>query len=190
MGGTLFLGTLFLRWWHVVSSLFPARFMTVSCRSARVQCERPVGCLQGLRHGATGNWKTFKQDNDGNGTWELNQTRTANKANEITGITNSVGAAWATPTEALEIWRAGDVNPLMFQFESRKIRVLTYPARLSICLHPHDSTYTSGTLTETRHHYCTPGWQCVEERVGTSTTLERQFMSGLRYIARTVSFES
>jgi len=36
---------------------------------------------------ATGNWKAFKQDNDGNGTWELNQTRTANKVNEITGIT-------------------------------------------------------------------------------------------------------
>ena len=45
----------------------------------------------------TGNWKTFKQDDDGNGTWELNQTRTANKVNEITGITNSVGTAWATP---------------------------------------------------------------------------------------------
>ncbi len=47
---------------------------------------------------ATGNWKTFKQENDGNGTWELNQTRTANKAKEITGISNSVGTAWTTPT--------------------------------------------------------------------------------------------
>ncbi len=46
----------------------------------------------------TRNWKTFKQDNDGNGTWELNQTRTANKANEITGISNSTGPVWATPT--------------------------------------------------------------------------------------------
>jgi len=45
----------------------------------------------------TGNWKTFKQDDDGNGTWELNQTRTANKGNEITNITNSVGTVWATP---------------------------------------------------------------------------------------------
>jgi len=42
--------------------------------------------------------------------------------------------------------------------------------------------YTSGTLTETRHYYCTPGWQCVEERTGTLTTLERQFVWGLRYI--------
>lgn len=37
-------------------------------------------------------------------------------------------------------------------------------------------TYTSGTLTEAWHDYYTPGWQCVEERVGTSTTLERQFV--------------
>ena len=28
---------------------------------------------------ATGNWKTFKQDIDVNGTWELNQTRTTNQ---------------------------------------------------------------------------------------------------------------
>ena len=40
----------------------------------------------------------LKQVNDGNGTWELNRTRTANKANEITGISNSTGTAWATPT--------------------------------------------------------------------------------------------
>ena len=42
--------------------------------------------------------------------------------------------------------------------------------------------YTSGTLTEARHYYYTPGWQCVEERVGTATTAERQFVWGMRYI--------
>jgi len=41
-------------------------------------------------------------------------------------------------------------------------------------------TYTSGTLTEARHYYYTPGWQCVEERVGSVTTAERQFVWGLR----------
>ncbi len=43
-------------------------------------------------------------------------------------------------------------------------------------------TYTSGTLSESRHYYYTPGWQCVEERLDTSTTVERQFVWGLRYI--------
>jgi hypothetical protein len=120
---------------------------------------------------------------------DKNVQATTNKANEITGITNSVGATWATPTEALEIRRAGDVNPLMFQSESRRIRALTYPARLSTSLNLPKDTYTSGTLTKARHDYYTPGWQCVEERVGTSTTLERQFVWALRFFARTVSFE-
>jgi RHS repeat-associated protein len=43
-------------------------------------------------------------------------------------------------------------------------------------------SYTDGTLTEARHFYYTPGWQVVEERVGTSTSAERQFVWGLRYI--------
>jgi len=43
-------------------------------------------------------------------------------------------------------------------------------------------TYTSGTLSESRHYYYTPGWQCLEERTGSSTTAERQFVWGLRYI--------
>jgi RHS repeat-associated protein len=40
---------------------------------------------------ALGNWSNFKQDNDGNGTWELNQTRTHNKANAL-----STATSWAT----------------------------------------------------------------------------------------------
>ena len=45
-------------------------------------------------------------------------------------------------------------------------------------------TYTSGTLTETRHFYYTEPsrWQVVEERVESSSDAERQFVWGLRYI--------
>ncbi|MFM7167290.1 MAG: hypothetical protein ACKO3T_18775, partial [Planctomycetaceae bacterium] len=39
-----------------------------------------------------------------------------------------------------------------------------------------------GTLSEARHYYYTPSWQVVEERVGTSTSADRQFVWGLRYI--------
>ena len=46
---------------------------------------------------ATGNWGTFKQDNDGTSSWDLVQARTANKVNEITTINNTTGAAWASP---------------------------------------------------------------------------------------------
>jgi RHS repeat-associated protein len=45
-------------------------------------------------------------------------------------------------------------------------------------------SYVSGTLNETRHLYYTEPskWQVVEERVGTSTSANRQFVWGLRYI--------
>ena len=179
---------------------------------------------------ATGNWKTFKQDNDGNGTWELNQTRTANKVNEITDITNSTGTAWATPTydgagNMIGMPNAGATNtgatiawtPLTeaqwdtlteAQWDTLTENTGTTPQQLSarydawnrlvsitngtqkVSEHVYDArgyrirkdAYASGTLTEARHYYYTPGWQCVEERVDASTNAERQFVWGLRYI--------
>ncbi|MEZ6131598.1 MAG: hypothetical protein R3C59_23250 [Planctomycetaceae bacterium] len=41
---------------------------------------------------ATG--KGFKQDDNGNGTWDLNQSRTSNDVNEITDITETAGSSW------------------------------------------------------------------------------------------------
>ncbi|MFO0918068.1 MAG: hypothetical protein U0872_07115 [Planctomycetaceae bacterium] len=46
---------------------------------------------------ATGNWQGFREDDNGDGNWDLVQSRTANPVNEITGIANSVGSAWAQP---------------------------------------------------------------------------------------------
>ncbi|MFV0444438.1 MAG: RHS repeat-associated core domain-containing protein [Planctomycetaceae bacterium] len=46
---------------------------------------------------ATGNWQQFRQDSDGNGVWNLEQTRTANPVNEITDIAATTGATWVTP---------------------------------------------------------------------------------------------
>ena len=125
---------------------------------------------------ATGNWKTFKQDNDGNGTWELNQTRTTNKANEITGITNSVGAAWSTPTYDPAGNMIGIPNPqsLTAEYDAWNRLVMIKDGTTTVSQYVYDArgyrirkdTYTSGTLTEARHYYYTPGWQYVEERVG------------------------
>ena len=48
--------------------------------------------------GPVANWTSFTQDNNGDGTDNLVQTRTNNTANEITGITNTTGGAWGSPT--------------------------------------------------------------------------------------------
>ena len=46
---------------------------------------------------ATGNWSNFRQDDDGDGVWDLVQGRDSNPANEITVVTAAVGPVWATP---------------------------------------------------------------------------------------------
>ncbi|RCS44600.1 hypothetical protein DTL42_16880 [Bremerella cremea] len=46
---------------------------------------------------ATGNWQKYLEDTNGDGTWDLNQTRTSNDVNEITDIAELVGTSWATP---------------------------------------------------------------------------------------------
>jgi len=43
-------------------------------------------------------------------------------------------------------------------------------------------SYTGTALNESRHYYYTPGWQVVEERLGSTATAERQYVWGLRYI--------
>ena len=55
------------------------------------------------------------------------------------------------------------------QYDGRGYRIVT-------------KSYTNGTLSETRHAYFTDQWQCVEERLGTSTTPDRHFVWGVRYI--------
>ena len=48
-----------------------------------------------------GNWDTFDEDADGNGSWDLQQTRTHNAANEIGTIgiaSGGAGSNWADPT--------------------------------------------------------------------------------------------
>ena len=46
---------------------------------------------------ATGNWEDFRQADEGS-SWTLEQTRSANPVNEIAGISNTLGQAWAQPT--------------------------------------------------------------------------------------------
>lgn len=144
----------------------------------------------------TGNWKGFRQDDNGDGTWDLVQSRTANPVNEITNITNSTGSAWATPaynavgnmttvpkpaspsssyTAIYDAWNRlvklqdGANTVQENQYDGLRRRILK-------------KTYSAGVLSETRHLYYSAAWQTLEERTGTSTTADRQFVWGLRYL--------
>ncbi len=136
---------------------------------------------------ATGNWGTFKQDTDGNGTWELVQGRSANKANEITNINNTTGAAWATPSYDKAGNMIGIPNPatIMNGTYDAWNRLISVSDASSTVTHDYDGRGYRITKTAdgvVRHYYYTPGWQCVEERTDALTSAERQFVWGLRYI--------
>ncbi|MEO9594359.1 RHS repeat domain-containing protein [Rhodopirellula bahusiensis] len=148
---------------------------------------------------ATGNWKEFRQDENGNGTWDFNQTRTANAVNEITDISNTPSDIWATPaydkngntttnprpdlgtnatmTATFDAWNrmtklVDDSNSnilLENQYDGRNFRIVA-------------KEYTSGTLDQTREYYFTEGWQCLEEHVDTTSMPRRHYVWGMRYI--------
>jgi RHS repeat-associated protein len=149
---------------------------------------------------ATGNWSGFKEDDDGDSTWDLEQSRTSNAVNEITDITETSGPAWATPVYN----RAGNMSAIPKPADPAISFAATYDAwnRLvkledgedTVSEYVYDAakrrvvlkTYDSGELAETRHFYYTSRWQTIEERLESSGVIsanrDRQFVWGLRYI--------
>ncbi|MCY2964772.1 MAG: hypothetical protein NT069_14230 [Planctomycetota bacterium] len=147
---------------------------------------------------ATGNWQGFREDSDGNSSWDLVQARSDNKVNEITGVTNAVGSAWVGPAYN----RAGNMTTVPQPADPTKGYTATYDAwnrfvklvdasnSQTVQENAYDGrmfrtvrkSYTGGVLSETRHYLYTTAWQVAEERTGTSTSAERQLVWGLRYI--------
>jgi len=147
---------------------------------------------------STGNWRNFREDDDGDSSWDLNQQRTANKVNEITDISETTGPSWVTPVYN----RAGNMTTIPKPADPTQSFTATYDAwnRLvkieasgsTVAQYEYDGakrrtvkkTYTGGVLDETRHFYYTepPRWQVIEERIDTFTDPDRQFIWGLRYI--------
>ncbi|MBX9677780.1 MAG: hypothetical protein K2X38_03370 [Gemmataceae bacterium] len=145
---------------------------------------------------ATGNWERFREDDDGNGNWDLIQSRVSNPVNEITAINNQVGAAWAQPVydaagntttmpkpadpttafdavydawnRLVEIKSSGD-TVTKYQYDGQKRRKTA-------------ESYASAILTVTRHCYYTAQWQNIEERLGAATDPDRHLVWGVRYI--------
>ena len=150
----------------------------------------------------TGNWSGFKEDDDGDSTWDLEQTRTSNAVNEITDVTETSGQAWATPVYN----RAGNMTTIPKPADPTGSFAATYDAwnRLvkleagenTLAEYVYDGakrrvvkkTYSDGSLDGIRHFYYTDPkkWQVIEERLESGGTISanpnRQFVWGLRYV--------
>ena len=145
----------------------------------------------------TGNWTTFQQDTDGDSTWDLDQARTHNAANETTQVagssdhvtTDTSGNMTRVPKPddwsddyqlTYDAWNrlvkveqddgaGGTETVARYEYDGRNFRVVK-------------KIYDGGVLAETRHFYYTDDWQCLEERVDTSTDPAVQYVWGIRYV--------
>lgn len=142
----------------------------------------------------TGNWRGYLTKVSG--TTDLNQSRTSNPVNEITAITETAGPSWIDPAYDA----AGNTTTFPKPSDPTQSLTATYDAwgrmaevkdaGITVARYNYDGrsrrivmlTYAAGVLTETRHVYYTSGWRAVEERIGSSTTADRQYVWGVRYI--------
>jgi RHS repeat-associated protein len=137
----------------------------------------------------TGNWRgsTSAYVTKTNGSVDLNQNRSHNSANEITGITTSVGTAWTAPTQDL----VGNMTVIPQPSSPNNTYDCKYDAwnrlvEVKITGGAVQGTYKYDGLnrrmqsitSNTRDFYYSNKWQILEERVG--GVLERQNFWGLR----------
>ena len=134
---------------------------------------------------ATGNWQQFWQ-NDTGVSWNLQQTRTASKSNEITAITGG----WAPPgyDAAGNMTQMPQPNsplaPNSATYDAWNRMMSTSSGGSPILQNAYDgdsrrvTKLSSGTL---RHYYFAGSCQSLEERLGSASSSDRQFVTGLRY---------
>ena len=142
---------------------------------------------------ATGNWTSFKQDDDGSG-WDLEQTRDHTKANEIDEIDSSsthiAHDATGNMTKLPQPDDWSDHYHLTYDAWNRLVKVEeTVDEQLqTVAEYEYDGGHrrtlktVSGSPDVTHHFYYSRQWQVLEERVDTSTDADRQYVWGRRYI--------
>jgi RHS repeat-associated protein len=157
----------------------------------------------------TGNWPTYLTK--ANGTTTLNQTRTAQKANEITAISGGITPVYdangnMTTMPDVGTWALGQT--ITYDAWNRPV-VVTEGGTLGVYYYDGlnrriTKTNPSGIVSSTRHYYYSKDWQVIEERTSggsspssssssrssnssgsssgsNSNGAERQYIWGVRY---------
>jgi RHS repeat-associated protein len=136
---------------------------------------------------ATGNWSAFVDTDALVPANSVSQTRTHTKANEIATFAASSGSVWAAP----HYDAAGNMTVFPQPASPTSSYSATYDAwnrQISIygvATYTYDgkNRRTTKSLSGSpRRYFYSARWQILEERIGSSTTPDRQFFWGLRYI--------
>ena len=133
---------------------------------------------------ATGNWDSYTNSNPTN-----SQTRTNNKANEITQITNPGGnmnPAYDPVGNMLTIPTAPGASTTQhaLKWDAWNRLVEVKDGATVVATYQYDGMtrrLTKTNVTEARHYFYNEDWRAVEERVaGASPVVDRQYTWGMR----------
>ena len=145
---------------------------------------------------ALGNWLGYVQNVSGS--TNLSQTRTHDLANKITQINSSTTHIASDLAGSMtKLSKPGNWNDhycTVYDAWNRLVEVLASDGSTIIAQYQYDGrnfrtvkkTYTSGSLSETRHFYYNGNWQRLEERLETSGVVSsyanRQNVWGVGYV--------
>ena len=131
----------------------------------------------------TGNWNEYVRKASGTPT---TQTRTHNKANELTAIDSSSSlvtedaAGNMTKVPKPDDWSSA--YDLKYDAWNRLVEVRDGSTVVATYAYDGLNRRTKKVMgSDTRHFYYTDKWQIIEERVNASTSADRQFVWGIRY---------
>jgi RHS repeat-associated protein len=138
----------------------------------------------------TGNWNAYLTKT--NGTTDLNQTRSHNMVNEIEVITSTPG--WASPPSYDAAGNmtsfpqpASPTNAFTATYDAWNRMVSVNDSGGAVATYRYDGrnrriVKNTVATSETRHFYYTSNWQDIEERTGSSTSMDKQYVWGVQYI--------
>jgi len=141
----------------------------------------------------TGNWHGSSSGyvTRTSGVIDLDQNRSNNPVNEITGFTTTTGTGWATPAYNA----AGNMttmpqpaslaNGYTAQYDAWNRMVELKNGTTTVATYRYDGATRRVTKlvgSNTTHFYYSDQWQILEERLNTGSSADRQFVWGQRYV--------
>jgi RHS repeat-associated protein len=141
----------------------------------------------------TGNWHGSSSGyvTRTSGVIDLDQNRSNNPVNEITGFTTTTGTGWATPAYnavgnmTTMPQPASLANGYTAQYDAWNRLVELKNGTTTVATYRYDGATRRVTKlvgSNTTHFYYSDQWQILEERLNTGSSADRQLVWGQRYI--------
>lgn len=141
-----------------------------------------------------GNWQAFDEDDDGDETYDLEQTRTANDANEIGTIAATTGTNWVDPTydaagnmtkrpDPADPGDANDAHDITYDAWNRVVKIEDSSATIATYEYDGLNRRIQKTVgSDTYDYYHSESWRVLEVRQNGGANPLEQFVYDTNYV--------